>query len=189
MEHGVVLAFGQGDIAGNRALADRPLRQVLARQARDGLISSAPSGSAVTGELWHNILTYDHEIRKDTAREMQKGTPMPQALRGTWTNSEVKMKFFTDNFSVKRGHDGGGAAQGGAGQDAGGSEGVSKRARKKGGPSKVVVARGGACEFSEGRKRETERRREGQGGQAQRQRTRTRLRFAHSRWPADLLWL
>ena len=85
----------------------------------------------MTGELWHNILTYDHEIRKDTARKMQKGTPMPQALRGAWTNSEVKMKFFTDNFSVKRGHDGGGAAQGGAGQDAGGSEGGSKRARKK----------------------------------------------------------
>ena len=77
-----------------------------------GLLSTGPSGSAVSGDLWLKLLTYEHEVRKAAMKGVQKGKHPWTALKDAWEDTVVKMRFFTEPVlhGKKRAPDGDGEA-------------------------------------------------------------------------------
>jgi len=59
-------------------------------------------GNTVGGPPWSLILSYEHEIRREAMRQVEKGTPLPLALRMAWRDPVTKDRFFTTPLSLKR---------------------------------------------------------------------------------------
>jgi len=59
-------------------------------------------GNTVGGPPWSLILSYEHEIRREAMRQVEKGTPLPLALRMAWRDPVTKDRFFTVPLSLKR---------------------------------------------------------------------------------------
>jgi hypothetical protein len=57
-------------------------------------------GKAVTMPAWGLVISYDREIRRSAARQLQRGIDIDTAFRAAWTDPKLHARYFTTPLAV-----------------------------------------------------------------------------------------
>jgi len=65
-----------------------------------GLQTQDANGQVVAAPSWKGILHWEHELRREAAKKMNRGTPFGQALREATKDTELRMRYLLQPIAV-----------------------------------------------------------------------------------------